>query len=348
MQYRASPTLIGLFVLSSILLGILAVFFLGADGFSDRSTNFILYFDGDVKGLQIGAPVNLQGVKVGQVEQMSISYHKQSQSFEIPVIVKIDQTKLGFDQKQEGASGRRLLDNMIDQGLRARLNLQSLLTGKMEMELGFYPQTPVRLLKRSDEYPEIPTIPSSMEKLTSALEDLPLQRIINRITQILDRVEQILNSEDLPNLTNNLASTMQRLDQITAHLEQTTPQLTADSLVLLKETQAMIAELRQGLTPLVNEWTGVAADSRRLVQRFDQDLNRTVQGLDRTLASGDAAMVQMQKSAAAVDDLIKQNSPLVNNLSRTLDELAAAARSIRIMAEYLQRHPDALLRGKRQ
>jgi paraquat-inducible protein B len=341
MQYRANPTLIGLFVLSSMLLGILAVFFFGTDGFSDKSTKFILYFDGDVKGLQIGAPVNLQGVKVGQVEEMSISYHKQSQSFEIPVIVKIDQARLGFDQKQEGERGRRLLDNMIDQGLRARLNLQSLLTGKMEVELGFYPLTPVRLMGRNEAYPEIPTIPSSMEKLTSALEDLPLQRIINRITQILDRVEQILSSEALPDLTNNLASTLQRLQQMTAHLEQTTPQLTSSSLALLKETQAMIAELRPGLTPLVDEWTGVAADSRRLVQRLDQDLGRT-------LTSGNSALVQVKKSAAAVDDLINQNSPLMNNLTRTLDELAAAARSIRIMAEYLERHPEALLRGKRR
>jgi paraquat-inducible protein B len=54
----------------------------------------------------------------------------------------------------------------------------------------------------------------------------------------------------------------------------------------------------------------------------------------------------VRKSAAAVDELINQDSPLMNNLVRTLDELAAAARSIRIMAEYLERHPEALLRGK--
>ncbi len=65
MQYRASPTLIGLFVLSSMLLGILAIFFLGSDGLSDRSSKFILYFEGDVKGLQVGAPVNLRGRQGG-------------------------------------------------------------------------------------------------------------------------------------------------------------------------------------------------------------------------------------------------------------------------------------------
>jgi paraquat-inducible protein B len=341
MQYRANPTLIGLFVLGSLLLGILAVFFLGNDGFSDRSSRFVLYFDGDVKGLQIGAPVNLLGVKVGQVEEMSIAYHEQSQSFEIPVIVNIDQSKLGFDQKQEGESGQRLLDNMIEQGLRARLNLQSLLTGKMEVELAFHPDTPVRLSGRPAAYPEIPTIPSSMEKLTSALEELPLQRMINRVTEILDTLQKTLSGADIPSLTSNLAAVMRRLEQISAQLEKATPQLTESSLTLLHESQGLVTELRRDLKPLIGEWTRVAADSRSLVQRLDQDL-------DRTLTTGNAALLQVQRSASSVNALVGENSPLLTDLTNALQELAAAARSIRIMAEYLERHPEALLRGKQR
>jgi paraquat-inducible protein B len=348
MQYRASPTLIGLFVLSSLVLGILAVLFLGSGGFSDESTEFILYFDGDVKGLQVGAPVTLQGVKVGQVVSMSISYHKASQSFEIPVIVKIDQSKLGFEEKQEGESGRRLLDKMIELGLRARLNLQSLLTGKMEVELAFNPNTPVRLVGRSKRYPEIPTIPSSMQKITSALEELPLQRMINRVTEILDALQKALSGADIPTLTSNLATVMQRLERISGQLENATPQLTSNSLTLLKETQTLVEELRRGLKPLINEWTSVATDSKQLVQRLDRDMNRAVQNLDRTLSTGNATLLQVQKSAASVNAVIDENSPLLTDLRNALDELASAARSIRIMAEYLERHPEALLRGKQR
>jgi paraquat-inducible protein B len=108
----------------------------------------------------------------------------------------------------------------------------------------------------------------------------------------------------------------------------------------------LIAELRKNLEPLIGEWTLAAADTRGLVRQLDQNLIPAVQGIDRTLTSGNAALVQVRKSAAAVDELINQDSPLMNNLVRTLDELAAAARSIRIMAEYLERHPEALLRGK--
>ena len=346
MQYKSSPTLIGLFVLSSLSLGILAIFFLGGDGLSDRSSKFLLYFDGDVKGLQVGAPVTLRGVKVGQVEEMSINYHKESRDFEIPVVVKIDQNKLGFEEKQEGARGLQLLDNLIEQGLRARLNLQSLLTGKMEVELDFHPNTPVRLLGHSKQYPEIPTIPSSMEKLTSALEELPLQRMINRVTEILDTLQQTLSGADIPSLATNLVTVMQRLEQISTQLEKTTPQLTESSLALLNESQTMIAELRRNLTPLINEWTLVAGDSRRLVKQLDSGVTDTMKGVGQTLTTSRAALQQVQKSAASVDAVIGENSPVINDLSRALDELAAAARSIRIMAEYLERHPEALWRGK--
>ncbi len=73
----------------------------------------------------------------------------------------------------------------------------------------------------------------------------------------------------------------------------------------------------------------------------------TVKGLDKTLVSGQAALQQVRQSAASVDSVIGVNSPLMTDLDRALEELAAAARSIRIMAEYLERHPEALWRGKR-
>jgi paraquat-inducible protein B len=346
MQNKASPTLIGLFVLSAILLAIGAIFYLGGDGLSDKSQGFILYFDGDVKGLQIGAPVTLRGVKVGQVEEMSIFFHEEVQSFEIPVIAKIDLSNLGLNDHPEPVAGRRLLDSMIEQGLRGRLNLQSLLTGKLEVELDFHPHTPIRLLNRSKEYPEIPTIPSSMEKLTSALEGLPLERMIKRITDILDALETTLTSTDMPALTNNLSLTVQRLEQITAHLEKTIPRLTENTSSLLAESQETLGGIKERVNPMILAWTGLAEDSRSLINQLEASLHEVVQGLDQSLVSGGAAMQQLERSAASLNSLMREDSLLMHEIQGALQELAAAARSIRLMAEYLERHPEALLRGK--
>ena len=135
MRYKANPTIIGLFVLSAMLLAIGAIFYLGGSGFSDHhKIKFILFFEGDVKGLQVGAPVTLRGVKVGQVEEMSISFESKSQRFDIPVIISIDLGKVGFNH-EEFVPERALLESLILQGLRASLNLQSLVTGKMEVKV---------------------------------------------------------------------------------------------------------------------------------------------------------------------------------------------------------------------
>ncbi|MEW8430010.1 MAG: MCE family protein, partial [gamma proteobacterium symbiont of Ctena orbiculata] len=103
MQSKVSPTLIGLFVLATLGLGLGAIFFLSDGGLTHQSTRFILFFESDVKGLQVGSPVNFRGVRVGKVESMSITYYKQRQEFRIPVIIGIDDARVGIDGVHTGS-----------------------------------------------------------------------------------------------------------------------------------------------------------------------------------------------------------------------------------------------------
>jgi paraquat-inducible protein B len=346
MQTRANPTLIGLFVLSAMLLGIVAIFSLGGDVLSDRSSRFILYFEGDVRGLQVGSPVTLRGVKIGQVESMSISYNSKDQTFSIPVIISIDQARLGFKRRYEGEPGRRLLDSLIEQGLRARLYSQSLVTGKMEVELSYRPDSPVRMVSKTNEYPEIPTIPSNLEKLASTLEELPLEHIFKRVSEILDGIDEMITSSDIPGLVNSLSSVIVRLDHITAQLEENVPQLTTSTLILMRDSREMVDELKRNLVPLIDAWTQTARDSRSLLGHMDAQVTDAVNSWDKTMVSGDAAFRQFETTMGSTDALVKDDSPVMTELVFALREMTAAARSIRVMAEYLERHPEALLRGK--
>jgi paraquat-inducible protein B len=115
---------------------------------------------------------------------------------------------------------------------------------------------------------------------------------------------------------------------------------------VLNESQLLISELRQTLAPMLREWTQLATDSQTLVQQLDTGLGTTVKRVDQVLVSGTTALQQVQQSAASVDAVIGERSPVMTELTQTLEELAAAARAIRIMAEYLERHPEALWRGK--
>lgn len=347
MQTRANPTLIGLFVLLSLLLGIGAVFYLGSDMLADRSAKMILFFEGDVRGLQVGSPVTIRGVKVGQVENMSISYDAKDRTFSIPVVISVDQSRLGFKRKRNMQEAKYLIERMItQQGLRARLYSQSLVTGKMEIEMVYAPTTPVRLVNTSSEYPEIPTIPSSIEKISSALEELPLERMIRRITEILDSIDQVLSETDIPSLLAALSQTIHRLDVISADLEKAVPELTSSGQDVVKESLELVKSLQLELAPLAEKWTRLATDSSQLVNHVDRQLTQAFTRWDETLASGESAFHGLQESAESANGLLGEDSPLQTELVKSLRELAAAARSIRIMSEYLERHPEALLRGK--
>lgn len=334
-QRNLNPSLIGGFVLGALLLGLATVFLLSDGGFTRSADKFIVYFESDIKGLQVGAPVNFRGVKIGQVESMSIEYDSQSRQFTIPVIISIDNRKVGFDSKDQSSHGLLNLDQLIQAGLRARLNLQSLVTGRLEVELDFAPDSPLRLIGRSDEYPEIPTIQSNLDKIASALEDLPLKRITMRVTEILDSIDKALAEGSLEKTVETFVLVGERLDSVTRQLESATPGLLAGSQGTLDETRALLRELN-----------ATALETRQLIQHSSRQLDAAIDNWNSTLASGEATFGQVQQTAGSAQALLRADSPLIREMNSTLRELGSAARAIRIMSEYLERHPEALLRGK--
>jgi paraquat-inducible protein B len=335
MQTKVSPTLIGLFVLLSLGLAVSAVFLLSDGRLSHQSTRFILFFESDVKGLQVGSPVNFRGVRVGKVESMSITYFKGSQEFRIPVIIGIDDSRVGIDGVHTGSGVLVGLDDLISQGLRARLNLQSLVTGKLEIELDFHPDSPIRLVNSVSEYREIPTIQSSMEKIATALEELPFERIMKRLSGILDSIDEIVASGELARLKDSLLQITQRLDSVTQQLHDVTPQLIDNSTNTLAEAQTMLTEI-----------TKTATQSQQLLSATEGRLSEAFSSWEQAMENGEASFSQLGKAASSAEKVLSQDSPIMTEMATALRELGAAARSIRHMAEYLERHPEALLRGK--
>ncbi|PVV14298.1 MAG: hypothetical protein B6D77_03490 [gamma proteobacterium symbiont of Ctena orbiculata] len=335
MQSKVSPSLIGLFVLLSLGLALSAIFLLSDGSLAHKSTRFILFFESDVKGLQVGSPVNFRGVRVGKVESMSITYFKESQEFRIPVIIGIDDTRVGIDGVHTGSGVLIGLDDLIRQGLRARLNLQSLVTGKLEIELDFHPDTPVRLMNTNSEYREIPTIQSNMERIATALEAVPIERIMKRLSGILDSIDEMAASGELIRLKDSLLQITQRLDSVTQQLHKVTPQLIAGSTGTLEEAQQMLAEI-----------TNTATQSQQLLVETEARLTKAFSSWERTMKNGEATISQIGEVASSADKLLSQESPILTEMTVTLRELGAAARSIKNMSEYLERHPEALLRGK--
>jgi paraquat-inducible protein B len=212
---RANPRLIGGFVIGGIALLVAAVLVFGSFTFFQTTRRFVVFLEGSVNGLTVGSPVLFRGVPLGQVAEVGIRYDLANRSFQIPVIIEIRPAVI---QKYSPPSTLSTagLQQLIDQGLRARLETASLVTGSQVVDLDFYPGTPARLVKTDLPYYQIPTLPSPTQQLLAsvdnAAQDLPT--LVRKGITTLDLIQKIVSPENAKAVSDILsdgAATMKTL-----------------------------------------------------------------------------------------------------------------------------------------
>ena len=270
MTDKPNTKLTGMFVLTALFVLVGTFLMINKDNLASHTLKYVMYFDGSVKGLSVGAPVVLNGVPVGRVSNISLLTDIKNLTFKIPVTIEINSRSFQDKQMYAGNSPWRieyytrksqieLFHELIQKGLRGRLISQSILTGQMMIELSFYPDTPIILRGGADDEMEIPTLPSSMMELTKTLQNLPLHKIAVNFLDVLEELRSLLKTfnEAMPATAKNVSDITQNINSLTSPDSQT-----------------------------------------------------------------------------------------VSDLNRLLNESAAAARSLHDWADYLERHPEALLKGK--
>jgi paraquat-inducible protein B len=217
---------------------------------------FLLYFDGTVRGLAPDAPVEFRGINVGRVVSVDLEFDRESEEFVIPVMIELEPERFGGGTSAYAAEKRRqILERLIARGLRAQLKTGNILTGKLYVDLDFYPDAKKQELRMAEGHQVLPTVPTSIEEITRS------------VNTVLDKVREF-------------------------------------------------------------PFGKIGAD------------------MTQTLANLDKAIVQADGTLKSIDTLFAKDSPLTQELQDTLRELSDAARSLRVLADYLERHPEALLRGK--
>ena len=136
MSVMASPRAIGLFVLGAIVLGVLGLLAIGGAKFFNRGDTFTIYFDESLKGLRRGAPLAFRGVDVGQVTEIRAIYDGATGDVRVPVTVEVRPGAVLLTDST--VEGRAAMQRLIEHGLRARLDVQSLLTGQLLIALDFF------------------------------------------------------------------------------------------------------------------------------------------------------------------------------------------------------------------
>jgi len=325
MAKKTNPKLIGGFVVGAIALAVAGAIAFGGGKFLTSSRKAVLYFSSSsLSGLDVGSPVTFRGVRVGSVTGVVIHYDVDKQTLQIPVYIEVELDKI---QVVSGQRNEKDLETLVDRGLRGQLVVQSFVTGQASIDFNFHPNTPINLVGGEPGMIELPTIPSDIDLLkanvTSVLQKiaaLPLEQIAS---------ETLGTVKSANDLLGNLNGQVQPLsDNLKGALDEAT--------LTLKEAHARL-ELHDG-EPLQN-LNETLADARRLID----DLNNNIGPLARDAL---ATLDQARHTLLAAQQTVSPDSTLYFQLNRTLREIQAMASSIRVFADYMQRHPDALLTGK--
>ena len=319
MSKKMNTALIGAFVLGGMVLAVAIVAALGAGRFFTRLPTYVMHFSGSVKGLNVGSPVVFRGVAVGKVTDISLSINPDGTSVRIPVLVEIDPERISATAQRRDTQA--FMRTLVEHGLKAQLQLQNLLTGQLVIELDFHPGAPPRTLISAAGYPEIPTVPSSMEQLTRTIEQLPVEELLRKLISAIEGVEKAVTSPDV-------ARSFQSLN------------------LAINDVRRLVENIDRTVTLVSTDMHGAVSDARVLITDSRQQVRELKTSLEQTSEATRAAMQQTQKTMRALEMSGSVDSPLMLQLSRTMEELDATAASIRSLSDYLSRHPEAILRGK--
>jgi paraquat-inducible protein B len=352
MSKKANKTLIGVFVVAAVVMLTAAVIILGSGKFFTEKHEYIAFFEGSVKGLRIGAPVMFRGVRIGEVSDLTLYYKYQQSSFIIPVMITLWEDKiigLGYDLNE--AEEDRLWDEMLKKGFRAELQMQSIVTGQLMIELDFHEDAPLNLrgfkeLAVGPEVKEIPTVQSGMQRFTKTLDQIPLNEIANDLRDSMRGISQFVNSPEFGKSLHYFKQTMREARNLMVHVNEKVDPLFAQVDRTLQDAQTLLQDVDTQIDPLAKSFKGTSDDAGKLLRNVNKrigpiqaDLNKTTEKLRSALASTQAVVDE-------IDGMVEEESEVRYYIDTFLREMTLAARSIRALADYLERNPDALVRGK--
>lgn len=327
MSRKANPTLIGAFVLGAIALAVTTTLLLAGGTWFGERRQHVLYFEGAAQGLQIGAPVNFLGVKVGTVKQIQLGLDEKDRRFMVPVLIEVEPHVVRTrDGARVDLRDRATVRDLVERGLRGRLRLQSLLTGQLYVDLDFHPDKPARFVALDPDLSEIPTIRTAVQELTSKLEGFPMDKFLADVSAIGGAVNKLMSAQGTQDLPRRLDATLRHLEALAARLD-------AKSGPVLDEARKALVAAQSALARL-----DTAAE--RVAELAKPD-SRVVAGLTQ-------ASEELARAAAAVRSLTEQESPTVTSVNAALKEIARAADALRLLAETLEEQPDAIYRGKKK
>jgi paraquat-inducible protein B len=353
MSKPINKSMIGLFVVGAIALLVVAIGVLGSGKLFKLSVPYVMVFEGSVKGLNVGSPVVFRGVKLGSVSGIHMRFNFATKDFMILVATEFDPGQIETVNMDEATAKKFTtadryanMRELIGRGLRAQLEMQSFVTGQLQIALDFYPDKPAVYRQTEQAVQEIPTIPTPLQELTKKLETLPIEEIFNKVNLAMDGIAKLVQSPELKESVANLNTALKDVQSLVRNVDAQVKPLSGALSETIRDTQKLIKNADSqvaSLGPNLNETIG---DARKLIRNVDGSVESAMVKVDRTLTTATSALEEARKLLQGLEASAREDSALMYGLNETLQEVGKAARSLSTLTDYLERHPEALLGGK--
>jgi paraquat-inducible protein B len=327
MSKKINTTSIGLFIVTGVALGVIGLLLFSSSKMFSKSHDLIVYFNESLNGLSEGAPVKYRGVTVGRVKRVMARFNQATNDNAMPVILEIEdklvRRRLGDEAGvlfYSRLTEARTRDERIKQGLRASLQTESLVTGVLYVDLRINPHAPPPVFHQLDNiYDELPTEPTQIQQLFENLGSLDIKSLQTNLNRLIVRLDTTVGELKMSDINAGVTNLLASVNQLV-----TDPDIT-NALAALRPTLEQYRELGAKVTSRVDP----LADS-----------------ITNSLAGADRALAQIRGAGENLRRVLAPDSPVLNELDRTLEQLAGASQSVAALADFLKEHPNALIAGR--
>lgn len=331
MKTKASPAVVGAFVIGAFALAILALLSFGGFHFFEKPERFVVYFDESVSGLDQGSAVKMRGVRVGRVTSLNIRYDATKNRSVVAVVCELNRDMVTDPRGGiVDVSSRSELELLVQRGLRAQLGVAGLATGLLFVELDFrdpkeYPAPPPAAGER---YVVVPQIPSAISEFQAG------------IGEVLGKVRTI----DFAALVRDIATLAQTARK---EIEGVDLKGLADQW---KKTGAQFEALANNpeFKQTFDNLNAAIGDLRGTIGRLDAQIAPTTKELNETLTAARKTMQDFSATAAAAQAFIAAQGGVGPELTRTFAHLNEAADAVTRLVDFIERNPNALITGRKR
>lgn len=333
-----------------------------------------LYFEGSIGGLEVGAPVELEGLRVGSVLNFGAFIDEVDGEPEVrlQVDISVQPRRLELESQASREDALEFLASAVQGGLRARLANQGIFSPALKIELVEIEDAAPAVLDQGHlPFPVLPTVPGELsdmnataEGLVERVQNLPLDEVMNTAISVMRGIEDFVNSqalrqapdaflglvndtreviqsEALQTLAEDLGTAAEEVETLVAELNQ--EEAINSLLAALARAEGVMASIQNtvdGLPAIVEALVNLTNKANDLpLEEFVLQASGLVETANGILSSEDAARIPGELTDAlseftAVLEDVRQGG-LVENANKTLASASEAADSVATAAQSL-------------